>query len=92
MVQTMRAPKALQKKKVYAYGPASPCSHNQLDSSSSIGSINELYENYKNEKYGELDFIKEVKRQDLDVETVLKSSLENPLTEKESEKTPTPMN
>lgn len=39
-------------KKVYAYDPASPSSHGMKnDTSSSMSSINEIYETYKREKF-----------------------------------------
>lgn len=43
-----KLPKTATLSRAYSYGPASPSSHNiQHESSSSIGSINEVYENYK---------------------------------------------
>lgn len=48
MAQTFKA-SMVPKQQAFSYGPASPCSQHILDSSSSIGSVNEMYEKYKEE-------------------------------------------
>lgn len=83
MAQTFKA-SITGKEKVYSYGPTSPSSQHILDSSSSVGSVNEKYEKYKKEKMRTNKIVEEVKKKDMDIEAYIRESLENPLTEDEN--------
>ena len=63
-MNTLRIPKYGQIEKVYSYGPASPSSH-MHESTSSIASVNEMYDAYRTQKHNERKLKREINIKDV---------------------------
>lgn len=65
-MNTLRVPKYGQLEKVYTYGPASPSSYMlEQESTSSISSVNEMYDVYRTQKHKERKLKMEINIKDV---------------------------